>query len=184
MRVIAGKARRLTLSTPEGMDTRPTKDRIRETLFNILQDNIPQAIFVDLFSGSGAIGIEALSRGASKSYFIDNNKEAINCITKNLKSTKLDAGGVVLKQDAIDALYAIKEEHVDIFYIDPPYQKNLEKDVLKALVNFNYVDQDTLLIVEADEKTSFDEIEDWGYCIEREKIYKANKLIFIRKQRS
>ena len=90
MRVIAGKARSLNLKTPEGLDTRPTTDRIKETLFNMLQYSIPDAVFVDVFSGSGAIGIEALSRGAKKAYFIENAPIPISCITENLKFTKLE----------------------------------------------------------------------------------------------
>ena len=79
MRVIAGKARSLRLKTPEGLETRPTTDRIKETLFNMLQPHLPDGIFIDLFSGSGGIGIEALSRGAKHAYFIENNKNAIAC---------------------------------------------------------------------------------------------------------
>ena len=85
MRVIAGSARRLLLKTPDGLDTRPTTDRIKETLFNMLMPYLSGAIFVDLFSGSGGIGIEALSRGARKAYFVENSQKAIDCITDNLQ---------------------------------------------------------------------------------------------------
>ena len=85
MRVIAGKARSLKLKTPAGTETRPTTDRIKETLFNMLQPYLPDSIFIDLFSGSGGIGIEALSRGASHAYFVENSKEAAACILDNLK---------------------------------------------------------------------------------------------------
>ena len=100
MRVIAGKARSLKLKTPDGLDTRPTTDRIKETLFNMLQPYLPDGIFIDLFSGSGGIGIEALSRGAKHAYFIENNKNAIACILDNLKFTRLTEDATVLKQDA------------------------------------------------------------------------------------
>ena len=85
MRVIAGKARRLPLKTIEGLDTRPTTDRIKETLFNILQNDLYDIRFLDIFSGSGGIGIEALSRGASEAYFIENNRAAAACIKENLR---------------------------------------------------------------------------------------------------
>ena len=88
MRVIAGSARSLRLKTIEGMDTRPTTDRIKETLFNMINSHIPGARFLDLFAGSGAIGIEALSRGASEAVFIDSNRKCIDCIKYNLKFTK------------------------------------------------------------------------------------------------
>ena len=91
MRVIAGKARRLPLVSPEGRGTRPTTDRIKETLFNILQDDIPGCRFLDLFSGSGAIGIEAISRGAKEAVFVEFGKEALSCIRANLKKTKLES---------------------------------------------------------------------------------------------
>lgn len=96
MRVIAGKARSLRLKAPVGMDTRPTTDRIKETLFNMIQYRVPQSIFVDLFAGSGAIGIEALSRGAAHAYFLENQKDAIACIQENLSFTKtIDRKSVV-----------------------------------------------------------------------------------------
>ena len=90
MRVIAGKARSLRLKTPDGMDTRPTTDRIKETLFNMIQGEIPGCIFLDLFAGSGGIGIEALSRGAAHAYFVENGKEAISCIQENIAFTKFE----------------------------------------------------------------------------------------------
>ena len=90
MRVIAGTAKRLQLKTVEGLDTRPTTDRIKETLFNMISEYLADSYFLDLFSGSGAIGIEALSRGAKEAYFVEQNKNAIQCIRDNLKFTKLD----------------------------------------------------------------------------------------------
>ena len=88
MRVIAGKARRIQLKTVPGMETRPTTDRIKETLFNVLQTELYSARFLDLFSGSGAIGIEALSRGCEMAVFVENNRNAAECIRENLKATK------------------------------------------------------------------------------------------------
>ena len=89
MRVIAGTARSLPLKTPEGTDTRPTTDRIKETLFNMLQPYLMDCVFIDLFSGSGGIGIEALSRGARHAYFVENNRNAISCIQHNIAFTNL-----------------------------------------------------------------------------------------------
>ncbi len=90
MRVIAGKARRLLLKTIDGLDTRPTTDRIKETLFNMIQTELPDCRFLDLFAGSGAIGIEALSRGASHAVFVEKNQKAADCIRENLKRTYLE----------------------------------------------------------------------------------------------
>ena len=107
MRVIAGKARSIPLFSVEGQDTRPTTDRIKETLFNMLQDEIADCLFVDLFSGSGAIGIEALSRGARKAIFVEKAPKAVACINENLKKTKLDSDAVVMTTDAVGAIYRL-----------------------------------------------------------------------------
>lgn len=181
MRVIAGTARSLPLKAPMGMDTRPTQDRIKETLFNILQIDIPECVFVDIFSGSGGIGIEALSRGARKAYFIDNSSAANACILENLAFTKFTDKAVVFKQDAASALYNIYEKHVDIIFMDPPYNQNFEKAVLTQLKNVRYCDEETLIIIEADLKTDFSYAEDMGYEITRVKEYKTNKHVFLRK---
>ena len=119
MRVIAGEARRLKLVTPDGNDTRPTQDRIKETLFNMIQNEVQGAVFVDAFAGSGGIGIEALSRGAVRAYFIENNAKAVKCITQNIKTTKFEEKAVVLKQDILLGLKNVREEEVDIIFVDP-----------------------------------------------------------------
>ena len=108
MRVIAGKARRLNLKTVPGMDTRPTTDRIKETLFNILQPELLDCHFLDLFSGSGAIGIEALSRGAARAVFVEKNPKACTCIRENLTFTKLADSGTLLNMDVMQALRSLE----------------------------------------------------------------------------
>ena len=181
MRVIAGTARSLPLKTPEGLDTRPTTDRIKETLFNMLQVYIPGCVFVDLFSGSGGIGIEAISRGAKKAYFIENAPKSIACIEQNLAFTKFQDRAIVLKQDACAGLSSIYEKEVDIIFMDPPYNQEHERRVLEQLRNVKYVTEDTLIIVEASLETDFDYLEALGYTVEKEKLYKTNKHIYIRK---
>ena len=104
MRVIAGKARRLLLKTIDGLDTRPTTDRIKETLFNILQTQVPGSRFLDLFAGSGGIGIEALSRGARAAVFVEQNQKAADCIRENLRNTRLEEDAAVMVCDAVSAL--------------------------------------------------------------------------------
>lgn len=181
MRVIAGTARSLPLKTPEGLDTRPTTDRIKETLFNMLQGDIQGAVFVDLFSGSGAIGIEALSRGARKAYFVETSARALDCIQQNLTFTKLQNRAILIKQEACSALSSIGEEAVDIIFMDPPYGHDHEKSVLAVLKNKAYVTEDTLIIVEASLNTDFSWLEEQGFLLEKEKRYKTNKHMFIRK---
>lgn len=180
MRVIAGSARSLPLKTPAGLDTRPTTDRIKETLFNMLQQDVPGAVFVDLFAGSGAIGIEALSRGASKAYFVENSPKANQCISENLLFTKLQEHAIVIKQDAVSALSNIYEEHVDIIFMDPPYETGYEKMILTALREKPYLNRDTLVIVEASLKTDFSYLDQLGYEIIKDKQYKTNRHMFLR----
>ncbi len=181
MRVIAGTARSLPLKAPEGLNTRPTQDRIKETLFNILQTDIPGSVFVDIFAGSGGIGIEALSRGAVKAYFIDNDQNANNCINQNLTFTKMSDRAIVFKQDVSSAIYNIYEKHVDIIYMDPPYASGLEKTVLELLKTVRYCDPDTMIIIESDLHTDFEYAVDLGYEVTREKKYKTNKHVFLHK---
>lgn len=168
MRVIAGTRRSLLLKTPDGNVTRPTTDRIKETLFNVLQTDVQDSIFVDLFSGSGAIGIEALSRGAKKAYFIEMNKEAISCIQDNIKFTKFTEQAVVLKQEVVSGLEFIKEP-VDIIFMDPPYDQLLEKTILDKLSKTNILKEDSMIIVEASLKTEFDYLEELGFVVLKEK---------------
>lgn len=181
MRVIAGTARSLPLKCPVGLDTRPTTDRIKETLFNMLQASVPGCVFVDLFAGSGGIGIESLSRGAKKAYFVENGKEALDCIEDNLKFTKFTDRSVVLKHDVLSSLNNIYEKEVDIIFMDPPYNMGLEKQILSVLKGYRYVTEDTLIIVEANSKTDFSYVTKLGYDIIREKDYKTNKHVFLKR---
>ncbi len=181
MRVIAGTARSLPLKTPQGLDTRPTTDRIKETLFNILQADIPGCVFVDMFSGSGGIGIEALSRGARKAYFVENAREPLSCLADNLKFTRFEDRAVVLKQDAVAALTGISEKEVNILFMDPPYGQEQERRVMEAIKNMRYITTDTVIIVEASLDTHMDYVQEMGFSVVREKTYKTNKHIFIRK---
>ena len=182
MRVIAGECRSMPLKTPAGDDiTRPTQDIIKETLFNIIQGDVPGAVMIDLFAGSGQIGIEALSRGATKVYFIDNGREPIKCITDNVNFTKMQDKAVILKQDAVAGLQSVFEKHVDIVFMDAPYLKGYEKNVLKQLSVMRYVDSDTIVIIEADKKDDFSYTEEVGFEIVRRKEYKGNMHLFLKK---
>lgn len=182
MRVIAGKAKSLRLKTIEGMDTRPTTDRIKETLFNMLQPYLADCRFLDLFAGSGAIGIEALSRGAACCYFVEQQRKAAACIRDNLKFTRLDSQAHILTMDAVSAIKMLDQERVfDCIFMDPPYNKGLELEVLKALQNTTLVDEHTLLVVEASIETKREQMEALGYEIIREKRYKTNQHLFLKK---
>lgn len=181
MRVIAGKARSLKLKTPEGLETRPTTDRIKETLFNMLQPYLPDSIFIDLFSGSGGIGIEALSRGARHAYFVENNKNAIACIQENLKFTRLMEDATILKQDVLSAFSGIHEKEADVIFMDPPYDQGYERQALTLLAGQPYVTENTLIVVEALRETDFSYVEQLGFLLTKEKCYKTNKHVFLKK---
>lgn len=182
MRVIAGTARSLPLKTPGGNVTRPTTDRIKETLFNMLQTYMGGCVFLDLFSGSGGIGIEALSRGGKKSYFIENNAEAIKCIQDNLKFTKFEDRAVVLKQDVISGLNNVFEKEVDVVFMDPPYGQDLERITLEKLAGMKYITEDTIIVTEASLDTDFSYLDGIGFEMIKEKKYKTNKHIFIQRK--
>lgn len=183
MRVIAGSARRLLLETPRGMNTRPTTDKYKETLFNILQPYISGCHFLDLFAGSGAIGIEALSRGAGSAVFVENNRAAAACIRRNLEHTHLEEKAVLLNQDVLASISRLEREKkvFDVIFMDPPYGKEWEKQVLLRLSHSPLAGEDTLFVVEADLETDFSWLPAAGFTETRRKEYKTNMHVFIKK---
>ncbi|HJA65836.1 16S rRNA (guanine(966)-N(2))-methyltransferase RsmD [Lachnoclostridium sp. An169] len=182
MRVIAGSARSLRLKTLEGLETRPTTDRIKETLFNIIGPNIPGCVFLDLFAGSGGIGIEALSRGAREAVFVEKNPKAMACVKENLRFTRLESKALTMTCDVLDALYRLEGEKVfDYIFMDPPYDRELEKNVLDYLSGSELVYEDTTVIIEASKETDFSYAEDMGFTVLREKVYKTNKHVFLER---
>ncbi len=183
MRVIAGKARRILLKSLEGDSTRPTLDRYKETLFNTMQTYVPDSYFIDVFAGTGSIGIEALSRGAAKAVFIENNKKALAVIKENLEKTHLSENAEIIASDAVSAL--IRLEHTgpaDVIFIDPPYNRGYELQVLKLLSSSGLVGEDTLVVVEASNETGLDEIASTGFNILKTKDYRTNRHIFLLKE--
>ncbi len=178
MRVIAGSCRSLPLVTPQGEDTRPTTDRIKETLFNMIQGDIPDCVFYDFYAGSGGIGIEALSRGAKHAYFVENGKQALECIKKNLNFTKLADKSTVINRDVLSAIPFLNEK-ADIVFMDPPYQLGNEAMVCQMLKQSGCLKDDTLIIIEAVKDRDFSDITSLGFTIIKEKIYKTNKHVFF-----
>lgn len=182
MRIIAGTARSLPLKTIDGMDTRPTTDRIKETLFNMLQNEVPGAYFLDLFAGSGQIGLEAVSRGAKFAVFVENNKKAAACIEENIRFTKFTGETKLIQNDVLTALRSLEGKYqFDVIFMDPPYGQEYEKSVLNYLKQSSLIHEDTLMIVEASLDTSFDYLEEMGYHLVKYKRYKTNAHAFIRK---
>lgn len=183
MRVIAGEKRHLILKTLEGLSIRPTTDKIKETLFNMIHFDIPDVNFLDLFAGSGAIGIEALSRGAKSATFVDNNELAIRVIKENLEHTKLTDKATVIKGDASLTLENLSRKNIKygIVFMDPPYDKGLYKPIFEKLSNSKLIDNDTIIILETSLRDDVVDIEPLGYKLEKEKKYKSNKHLFFKK---
>lgn len=168
------------------MDTRPTTDRIKETLFNMIQNDLYGTAFLDLFAGSGAIGIEALSRGAKEAVFIDNGNRQISCIRENLKTTRLEDRATVLESDVFSGLKLLERrgKAFDFVFMDPPYDHGLEQRVLELLADSPLISGDTVFIVEASLNTDFFWAAPMGYTVIRSKEYKTNKHVFLTKKDS
>lgn len=180
MRVIAGSARRISLKTLEGLETRPTTDRIKETLFNMLQYALADCVFLDLFAGSGGIGIEALSRGAAQCVFVEQNRAAAECIRGNLQATRLSDRAVVMHCDALTALQRLEGKYrFDYIFMDPPYGCRLEKQMFSYLADSSLMEAGCTVIVEARLDEEFSYLKDLGYVLTKEKLYKTNKHIFV-----
>lgn len=180
MRVIAGKARRIQLKTIDGMDTRPTTDRMKETLFNMISHGLCDCTFLDLFAGSGAIGIEALSRGAKESIFVEKNPKAIACIRENLKQTRLEAQADIISGDVFSALHKLNgNKKFDYIFMDPPYNHLLEKEVLTFLAKSDLLQEDALIIIEASKDTDFSYLKELGFSLIKRKEYKTNVHVFV-----
>ncbi len=129
MRIIGGEFKNRLLQAPSGQHTRPTASRLRETVFNICQAHIGEAHFLDLFAGSGAMGIEALSRGATAATFIEKEKEAVRCLKKNIAQFHLESKTTILTGDVLQILRQIADRaHFDVIYADPPYSDSLDED--------------------------------------------------------
>lgn len=176
MRVITGSARGRRLVSPEGYDVRPTTDKVKESLFNIIQFNLPGSVVLDLFAGSGQLGIEALSRGAQKAVFVDSSRKSVEVIKKNIELCRFQNESQIHLCDSIAFLKSLREIY-DIVLLDPPYHKNLCVDALEYLSAA--VNEDSLVICE----TQSDEIlpeETEGFVLDRCYVYSSIKLWLYR----
>ncbi len=180
MRIISGKARGTKLYTLEGMVTRPTLDRVKESLFNIIQNEIVGSVFLDMFSGSGAIGLEAASRGAKKTILCEKNKEAISVIKKNIEKTHLD---VKLYEIPYEKMLNSLDEKLDIVYIDPPYKTDLAYESVKKLLDLNLLNDESLVIIETDEEERvLKQINELEIEIINKRKYGRVHLIFLKRK--
>ena len=180
MRVIAGKAKGVVLKTPDGMLTRPTADRVKEALFSVLQFDLPGATVLDLFGGTGQLGIEALSRGAKRAVFVDEREDACRLISENLKRTKFTDKASVHRSDY--AVYLKKcSEKFDIILLDPPYAEVFLENSLNLITEIDILQSGGIIVTERSVEKSLT-VEFSGY--QRSKDYKYGKtlLTLFRKE--
>lgn len=173
MRVITGKARGIQLKTPDGMLTRPTADRVKEALFSIINFDLPEASVLDLFGGTGQLGIEALSRGASRAVFVDSREDACRLIRENLKRTNLSQDGQVVRSDYVDYLDRCTEQF-SIIFLDPPYAESYLENAIKRIMEIDILQTDGIIVAERPVGKPLP----WEACgYERSKDYKYGKTL-------
>lgn len=183
MRIISGKARGTKLFTLEGLNTRPTLDRVKESLFNILNFKLQDSIVLDLFAGSGALGLEAVSRGAKQAIFSENNREAQKIIEKNIEKTKFDEQTLLIKADYKDVLLKISEKEIkcDVVFIDPPYKTDLVKKALEEILNRDILKEDAIIVLETDEPERIEqEIATLNFEVIDNRKYGRVSLFFLK----
>ena len=181
MRIISGTARGTKLYTLEGQTTRPTLDRVKESLFNIIQNEIPNSIFLDLFSGSGAIGLEAASRGAKKAILCDKSKDAIKIINKNIQKTHLSEKVELYNLDYELLLKTKVKEKLDIVYIDPPYDSDFVIKSIKCIIEQKLTGENSVIIIETDdEQRILKDMENLEIEITDTRKYGRASLIFLK----
>ncbi len=147
MRVISGKARGVNLKTPDGMQTRPTADRVKEALFSIINFDVPNTSVLDLFGGTGQLGIEALSRGAKNVVFVDESDKACTLIRENLRRTKMEEQGRVVRNDYLSFLRTTQESF-DIIFLDPPYAEVFLENALKCITEIDILHSGGIIVCE------------------------------------
>lgn len=159
MRIIGGKMRGTKLFTLDGLEvTRPTLDRVKESLFNIIAVKMIDSIVLDLFSGSGALGIEAISRGANKAYLCDESKKAINIIKQNVAKTRCESQVCILNKNHKQSLEYFKNinKKFDIVFLDPPYKTNLAIEAIEDIIEKNLLADNGIIIIETDEQSKIE----------------------------
>ena len=179
MRVISGKARGTVLKTPDGMQTRPTADRVKEALFSILQFELPGTRVLDLFGGTGQLGIEAISRGAKSAVFVDAGEPACRLIKENLRRAKMESEGRVIRSDYLQYLSQCRETF-DIIFLDPPYAEVFLENAINKISEIDILQSGGIIVAERPaEKTLNLEIQ--GYSQTKDYKYGNTVLTLYRK---
>ena len=181
MRVISGTARGTKLNSIDSNETRPTLDRVKESLFNIIQNDIEDSTVLDLFSGSGAIGLEFLSRGAKRAVLCDSSKDAIKIIKQNVQKTHFEEKVEVYNMEFTKLVERLQNQKFDIIYIDPPYATDFIKISLEKIIEYELVNENTKIIVETDDETRIlNQIEKMDVEITDKRKYGRATIIFLK----
>ena len=180
MRIISGTARGTNLFTLEGLETRPTLDRVKESLFNIINLRIYDATVLDLFSGSGAIGLEFASRGAKEVILCDSSKKATQIIQKNIEKTHLEEKVNLYNCDFKELLQNYKDKKFDIIYLDPPYKADYIKQAIELIQKYNMKSEDGIIIAETDEPEKIEkQIKELNVEIKDKRKYGRVNIFFV-----
>lgn len=183
MRVISGTARGAKLNSIESLSTRPTLDRVKEALFNIIQTHLQNSNVLDLFAGSGALGIEALSRGAKHCVFCDKSYESVKMLKQNLQKTKFENKATIFIKDYKKCISELEKNKFDIIFIDPPYKLDIAVDSIKLILEYNIFAKDGIIILETDEEErEMKELENINLEVYDVRKYGRVKLIFLRER--
>jgi len=172
MRIISGTSKGRKLVTPRSQSLRPTSDRVKESIFNILQDDIVGKVVLDLFAGTGNLGIEALSRGAKKTIFVEKGRQALRLIQRNLTKFGLEERSEILPKDANRAIGILKQrgESFDLILMDPPYEKGLIQKTLMKLNSYPIYHKDSILVIEHDRREPLSTVMDGWNLIRQRRI--------------
>lgn len=181
MRIIAGEFKGRAIKAPKGSGTRPTTDRVRESLFSILQNLIEDARILDVFAGSGALSLEAVSRGAEQAVLIEKDWDSLDIIKENIN--KLGCGDriQVIDGDALKVLYTLPSQSFDLIFLDPPYGMDIEYTVIDIMIEKELIDENSIIILEHDKKHKPD-MDSRPLRMVKSKTYGGTTLSFYRKK--
>lgn len=186
MRIIGGKHRGTKLYTLDGLDTRPTLDRVKEPLFSILQFEIPGSTILDLFAGSGALGLEAMSRGAKEVILCDNSPKAIHIIEKNVEKLSIKLNTKIINKDYLAVLEMLKKQKIklDIVFLDPPYKTDFAEKASEKIAQYELLTKCGIIVIETDRKKEVaSHINQFNlFEIYDERKYGRAELLFLRQK--
>lgn len=180
MRIIAGRARGTQLLAPKGMDTRPTQDKVKESLFSMIQLDVPGSRVLDLFGGSGALALESLSRGADSAVVVDKSREALDCIRKNVAKMRVEEMVTVLPMEWTQALLKCKQsgQRFDLVFLDPPYRMTELGEMCQKMLDMDLLLPGAMLVLE--HRTGVELHMSAAFSLEKERTYGETQIHFYR----